>query len=171
MPKDTRGIYQYTEADDEATFSELMNLGMQSVSTALAYFAGTMGKRITLDPAPPGAMWKDTDGTHRLWSTSPHGTWRQHEGIGNKAATAWELTSGGISGRSFNIDIPTVLGPDETVAVTHIGPTGFVSYVSLDGVTRFLDRTQLTLRHLQFLNGTNTPCKFAWRVVAAGEIL
>lgn len=34
--KDANGIYQYDETDNEATFSELLNLGMESVSETLA---------------------------------------------------------------------------------------------------------------------------------------
>ena len=168
MPKDLKGIHLYAESDTKPTFSELINMLGQSVSDALAYFAGTSAKRLALDPAPPGAMWKDTDNGARLWSAAPNGKWRLHSGVVTKPGTPWEVTSGGISGRSFTIDIPTVISVNEVISLTHVGAVGFVSFASLDGIDRQADKTRLTVRHVQFLNATVTDCKFSWQVLPVG---
>lgn len=168
MPKDLKGIHKYTETDQRATFSELLNMGQDSVSDATMYLVGTSAKRAALDPAPAGAMWQDTDNGQRLWSVSPAGKWRLHAGVASKPGTPWEVTSGGISGRSFTFDIPTVISTNETIMLTHTGGVGFVSFASLDGIDRQADKTRLTIRHVQFLNATVTACKFAWLVVPVG---
>lgn len=65
--KDARGIYQFGEDDAEATFSQLLNKGMQSVSDATKYFSGTPAQRAAMNPAPDGARWKDTDTAGLEW--------------------------------------------------------------------------------------------------------
>ncbi len=72
--KDSRGIYQFGEDDAEATFSQLLNLGMESVSDATKFFSGTPAERASLDPAPDGAWWEDTDSARRLWR-GRNGAW------------------------------------------------------------------------------------------------
>ena len=41
MPKDLKGVHKYAETDNPPKFSELMNLGMDSVSDAIVYLEGT----------------------------------------------------------------------------------------------------------------------------------
>ncbi|QBE48745.1 hypothetical protein [Leucobacter triazinivorans] len=172
MPLDLKGIHQYTEADDEATFSDLLNLGQGSISDAMTYLSGPGANRDALDPAPAGAMWQDTDGDQRLYSTGPDGKWRLHEGYASGPAASWDL--GGASGpitlyvRTVIVDIPTVLALDETILVGHAPPSSGFTFVSLIGHTRHADRTTLSLRHMIVQAATQTACHFTWRIVKAG---
>ena len=123
--KDARGIFQFGEDDAEATFSQLLNLGMQSVSDATRYFSGTPAQRAALIPAPDGAIWQDTDTAGVAW-----------RGVGG----AW-LANGPevFDSGNFSVDTGIALQRQKMV-VNH--DTGFVDlYLAITGVTgtaRFL---------------------------------
>lgn len=162
---DARGIWKYGEDDTETTFSALLNKGMTSVSDAVKYFSGTAAQRAALVPPPAGAIWKDTDGSKRLWSVGPDGNWRRHSGKHSAPSAAWEATSGPVSARTISAVLPTVLSTDEDIVIWHIGPTGYFSEVFRDGITRGASSTTISVRYVQFLNATQTTCTFAWAIV------
>lgn len=164
MALDLKGIHQFTEDDDETTFSESLNLLAGSVSDALAWLAGTTAERDALEPAPPGAMWQDTDGAKRLWSCGPVGEWRLHEGTAVIPAGALGA-AGNIYGRTLDIDIPTVIGTDETimVAVVTMGGASY-SWVTVREIARHPAKTTIGLRHMSVINGAH-GFTISWRVV------
>ncbi|GAA2825668.1 hypothetical protein FB468_2055 [Leucobacter komagatae] len=166
MAYDNKGIYKYTEADDAVTMSALLNLGQDSVSNTLKYFADTSAKRMALVPPPPGAMWQDTDNGERLWSVGPDGAWRLHEGRVSVIAGAWATSQTPFFGRTITWDLPTVLAPTETLMVTQDegSGTGF-SAASLASITRYTDKTQITVRHLAFASNVTQPLSITWRIV------
>lgn len=100
--KDARGIYQFGEDDAEATFSQLLNKGMQSVSDATKYFSGTPAERAALTPAPEGAYWQDTDTLGRSW-----------RGVGG----AWVRQSGRLEVGTITL-IRGVLNPASVQSIT-----------------------------------------------------
>lgn len=167
--KDLKGIWKYDETDDEATFSELLNIGQDSISDALAYFAGPPISREALTPAPAGAMWKDTDALGRVWSAGPTGAWRRHEGSATSAAVAWHNTTSPIYGRVITLDIPTVIGVNETIQVTMVSTTAAYPTISLVGVTRAADKTTLDVRFVSLQVPAIAAVTFAWRVVSAAS--
>ncbi|WP_024357815.1 hypothetical protein [Leucobacter chironomi] len=163
---DARGVYHYGEDDAEADFSSLLNLGMEAISEALAYFAGPPAKRQALYPAPPGSRWKDTTGSRALWSPAPDGTWRRHQGTHTAPAAAWsDNFQGGIHLRTITAVIPTVLAADETMMVTLANDAGTFAMVSLDRVERGPASTTLTLRYMQVMNSSPSGCRIAWQIV------
>ncbi|MBL5972428.1 MAG: hypothetical protein D3X82_01260 [Candidatus Leucobacter sulfamidivorax] len=161
---DTTGTYRYDEDDDEVEFSDLLNLAQAAESNARAFFHGTGAQRAALDPAPAGAYWQDTDGTRRLWSTAPDGTWRRHEGAVSAAAGAL-AAAGGIYGRTVTFDLPTVIAANETIQASQIDPGGGTyTWASIATITRLADKTQLTVRHMAAVSGSYALA-IAWRVV------
>lgn len=94
MALDMKGIHQYTELDAEATFSELLNLGMASVSDKLKFFSGTAAQRVLLDPAPDGAWWQDTDTGNRIWR-GIGGVWEQFSATTGTITLASGVTNNG----------------------------------------------------------------------------
>lgn len=67
--KSKRGIYRFGEDDSESSFSELLNLGMNSVHDAIRAFSGTPAERALLTEADValGSTWTDTDSAARIW--------------------------------------------------------------------------------------------------------
>lgn len=164
MALDSRGVYTYTEDDDEATFSELLNLGMRSISDALAYFAGTSAERMACVPAPPGAMWQDTDNGGRLWSTGPDGSWRLHTGEYQAPVAPWTVTNTApVYSRQFTAILPTVLAPTESILVTALSTGTGYGVISLANVIRHVDRTEIAVRFSGF-SATTQSCLIAWQV-------
>lgn len=163
----TTGIYEYDETDNEATFSELLNLGTGSVSDSKAYFAGTMAQRDALTP-PPGGMWQDTDGEEMLWSAGPNGEWRQHEGSFTLAQGPFS-SAGGMYGRSLVVTLPTTLASNETLlaAPTDYGGNGYTWSV-VNTITRNVGSTDLVVRQMAATN-SQQPLTIAWRIVKMGS--
>lgn len=166
MAYDNKGIYKYTEADDAVTMSALLNLGQDSVSNTLKYFADTSAKRMALVPPPPGAMWQDTDNGERLWSVGPDGAWRLHEGRAAVNAGAWVTSQTPFFGRTITWDLPTVLAPTETLLVAQDEGSGNgYSTAGLATIARYADKTQITVRHLVFGSPQTQPLCITWRIV------
>lgn len=164
--KNEKGIWLYGE-DDAATattFSELLNLGQQSVSDRINYFAGTTAERLALDPAPAGALWRDTNNGERLYSADPTGEWRRHEGSVVVAAGALAAV-GSIYGRSVSVDLPTVIAAHETIMITatELGGSTY-SWIAQNLVNRAADKTTIGIRHMSII-ATAQGFTFAWRVV------
>ena len=105
--KTSRGIYLYGEDDTEASFSALLNKGMESVHDAARCFAGTPVQRAALNPAPDGATWQDTNSEARRW-VGIGGGWSQIAGPLRKTAmsTAGGMNSGwsGVAGHPIEIE-------------------------------------------------------------------
>ncbi len=137
---------------------------MQSVSDALAYFAGTSAKRLALDPAPPGAMWQDTDNGQKLWSTGPDGKWRLHEGIATLASGSFG-TNGPVWSRDVSSVLPTVLAVNETLAIAYAPHNTVVSaWLVVNQITRGPATTTVKLR--AFATGASAQIgTISWRVV------
>lgn len=173
MPLDNKGIHQYTETDQAISFSEMLNLGMQSVSDSLAYFAGSSAKRLALEPAPPGARWKDTDGSELLYSAGPDGAWRQHEGSTFVAGGPWAI--GGVNGslvmyaRTVTLDIPTVLGPTETLSIVAYDSTSTYTWASIASTTKHANRTTLIVRQYIFGSSATPNLRFTWQVTTGAS--
>lgn len=162
--KDFKGIYQYTEDDDEATFSELLNLGMQSVSDSLAYFAGTAAQRAALTPPPDGALWQDTDDDHQLYSAGPTGEWRLHAGKKAVSAGSWANSNAPAYSRTVSVVLPTVLTANEDIAVSMTATPGY-AFISKSAITRGVSDTTIELRHSQFHVNSTTAFEFTWWIV------
>lgn len=168
MPKDLKGIHKYAETDNPPKFSELMNLGMDSVSDAIVYLEGTSAERLALDPAPAGAIWKDSDVAGRLWSTSPAGKWRLHEGRISDIARPWTAIASPVWGRTITFSVPTVLAANEELAIWAGQHAGAWVTVTNGGITRNPTDTTLTVHAARLLNGGETAINVLWRVVAVG---
>lgn len=165
---DPTGTYMYDEDDDEATFSELLNLGQNAESEARAYFRGTGAERDALDPAPPGAMWKQTDGQKRLYSAAPDGTWRLHEGKLTDIARAWDASAAPVYARTITWDVPTILAADETLEIVTALSNASFTTTTLATLTRYADKTVISCRYMKFFNATIDTCDVLWRVVSVG---
>lgn len=165
--KNEKGIWLYGE-DDAATattFSELLNLGQQSVSDRISYFAGTTAERLALDPAPAGALWRDTNNGERLYSPDPTGKWRQHEGAISANVAAF-TSSSPVFYASVALTIPTVLAASEAIELYVIGAnTAAYLTVSADTVTRGAASTDVTARLSRIAAGGGLTVTFGWRVV------
>jgi hypothetical protein len=162
-PLDLKGIHQFTEDDDETTFSELLNLLAGSVSDALAWFAGTAAERDALQPAPPGGMWQDTDGDKRLWSCGPDGFWRLHEGRASIPASAF-AGAAPLYFRSQEIVLPTVLAADETLILSQ-DSNPEMGVIGVSAITRNPASTGVQIRHIQLGNTNQKVVTCAWRIV------
>src|SRR5690606_16769901 len=73
--KSKRGIYRFGEDDSQSSFSELLNLGMDSVHDAIRAFSGTPAERALLTQADValGSTWTDTDSAARIWRMTATG--------------------------------------------------------------------------------------------------
>ncbi len=156
--KDARGIYQFGEDDAEATFSQMLNKGMQSVSDATKYFSGTPAQRAALAPAPAGAIWVDTDSAGRVWRVAG-GVWCPEKvGVNNvtvKAAAAantpYSLTI--TFPAPFDATPTVVATPYSTsivgspaIVVRNVSATGFVVEMAHNLGTRDLACNWLAVR-------------------------
>ena len=163
--KDSRGIYLYGEDDNETNHSTLLNKGQKSVSDAMKYFSGTPAQRAALDPAPAGAMWKDTDAAGRLWSATPGGKWRRHEGAATVAVQAFTASSP-VFYTSIALTLPTVITANEAIELYVIG-ANLPAYltVSTDTITRGATTTEVAARLTRIAASGAITVTFGWRVV------
>ncbi len=161
----TAGVYVYDETDDEATFSDLLNLQTDAVTVGKAAFRGPAAARAALTPAPPGATWQDTDGSKLLWSPAPDGTWRRH--AGRTAVPLGAFTGAApVFFRSATVEIPTILAATETLLIsqeTHpeMGVMGMAA------ITRGPASTSVDLRHIQLGNTNQKATNISWLIVPA----
>lgn len=166
--------FDYNGADPTLVLSRVASLeaagpGIAAQLAKRAYYSGTAAEREALTPAPPGALWQTTDNNEGLYSASPTGTWRLHEGIATAAGGSWAI--GGSSGpltmyaRTVVITIPTILSANETVMVSHMENSSGYTFVSLASVVRNTTNTAITLRHMIFGSVNQLALTVSWRIV------
>lgn len=161
------GIHQYVEGDNTPLFSETLNLLGDSVRNRLRYFSGPDADRLELIPAP-GMMWQDTDGTKRLWSVSPAGAWRQHEGKLTFAAAAWDVSAAPAYGRTISATFPTVLAAHESLEITLIDVPGIWATVTLGALTKGASNTTAAIYLARLFNATTMGATVTWRIIDTG---
>jgi hypothetical protein len=76
------------------------------------------------------------------------------------------VTAGGVSGRTFDAVLPTILAPGEDIQLRHLGGSGYVGNVTIVSLTRGPASTTVNIAYLQYFNATQTACNFGWEVVA-----
>jgi hypothetical protein len=114
-----------------------------------------------------GQMWTDTNGSKLAWKGSTAGAWRRRSGRIAIGDGPWDSTSGSTGGRSFTVDVPTVLESGETIIVQQITGNGFFSFVSQQSVGSSSGGvTPVSFRQMQFLNlSTDNDIVIAWQLV------
>lgn len=162
------GIHQYVEGDNTPLFSETLNLLGDSVRNRLKYFSGPAADRLAMLPAA-GMMWQDTDGTKRLWSVSPAGAWRQHEGVVSFAAAAWDVSVAPAYGRTISATFPTVLAAHEQLEISLIDAVGIWATVTLSGLTKGVSNTTAAIYLTRFFNATTMGATVTWRIINKGS--
>lgn len=127
---------------------------------------GTSTERTAFTTAARGTLWLDTNGEGRIYIANGSGGWRLYEGSAVVAAGAWSTVQGNaFAGRAVNVTIPTVIAPDENIAihVLSVG-TGFGN-VALSSITRNANNTVLSIRHTQWGSSITNGFSFHWQVV------
>lgn len=173
--KDARGIYQFGEDDAEATFSQLLNKGMESVSDATKFFSGTPAERAALSPAPEGAYWQDTDSARRVWR-SEGGAWKQlaqwaHQVAGADAADYPAPSAGTLPIMKTGYYKANLVGGWATVNFTDAFPNRclHVSVMTIDGAVQAPAIGSRQLTKNGFVAGysglTNQVLTFTWMAV------
>ncbi|QGZ16727.1 hypothetical protein PBI_DEWDROP_80 [Microbacterium phage Dewdrop] len=113
-------------------------------------------------------MWQDTDGSQLLYVGNKSGGWRQYQGTAAVPDKAWDATAAPAYGRSDTLTIPTVLEPNEYLAITPISlGTGYAT-LGAAALVRNPTNTTLVTRLMQFMNSATQSYTFAWQIVQGG---
>lgn len=101
---DSNGVYKYAETDAASTFSTLLNLGMNSVSSALAALKATMVSRFeALESVRARVISSAGIGTSgRVTTTSLS--------IAANSTFVWTPTQNGLATARAELDVGTVAG-------------------------------------------------------------
>lgn len=154
--------------DTDGTRLTYEKRGAAWVVLPTGYMFGTSTQRAAQTPAF-GMMWQDTDGSKQLWSVSPAGAWRLHEGKVSVADAAWSVSAAPAYGRSASLTIPTVLSPTEGLVIDTIDATGVWVGVSTSVLTRGSSNTTCTVYLYRLFNAGTTAFTLSWRIINVGS--
>lgn len=155
-------IYLYGEDDTAATHSELLNLGMRSVSTAITHHIGTAAKRAAHAPRY-GETWRDTDNNKKLWRGGSNGRWRQACGIIEAPAGQWVGTNN-LFARAVTLTLPTTIENGEKIAISVVG-SSYYEVANVGAITSSGNTTSVQVLITRFYNATVAPVTIYWEIV------
>lgn len=168
MPLGPLRIYEYTETDSEATFSELLNLLGDSIGDVIGMLRGTPTQRAAITP-PERLRWQDTDAAARTW-VGVSGNWElestlwtlEMTAVGTEPRARHRVRDGMVelagvgaktAGTYFAMTLPAGRRPSRTLTFPDAAASGQSIQILTNGQVNYsnVNAAQVTFAGISFL--------------------